>query len=64
MVKLSYEAVAVAMEPLWLKLIDPSDTISIDNHCLYLRSFIESCGWDVDNYIAHMISYPNKYRYD
>lgn len=60
MKRLPYAMVAIEMEKLWSVQIDPSDIDSVNNHCDLLRGFVESCGWDVDDYIRRMMDFPSE----
>jgi len=52
-----YELVAIEMEKLWNIQIDPLDEAAMEKHCDLLRSFVESCGWSVDDYIRRMMNF-------
>lgn len=59
MKRVSYELVALEMEKLWSVQIDPTDIAAMDKHCELLRGFVESCGWNVDDYIRRMMDFPS-----
>jgi hypothetical protein len=52
--KVPFEILFLEVEKLYQKQFDPSDTISIEEHCDFIRIFIESCGWTSDEYIRRM----------
>lgn len=57
--KIPYEVVAVQMEKLWSMEIDPTNENQMNDHCDLLRSFVESCGWNVDDYIRRMMNFSS-----
>lgn len=57
--KIPYETVAVGMEKLWSAQFEFDDEQGMSDHCDLLRSFVESCGWSVDDYIRRMMDYPS-----
>jgi len=44
------------VDSLFQKEFDPTDTKGINEHCDYIRDFIESCGWDVSSFIRAMLN--------
>ena len=51
--KLPYAQLSVQVNKLYdYKLTDEK---AIEEHCEYIRQFIEACGWDVDDYIRAMM---------
>lgn len=57
MKKIAYELVSLQVD----KLYDFSikDANKIDEQCLLIEQFIESCGWNMDDYIRTML-FSNK----
>jgi hypothetical protein len=55
--KIKYDIVALQVELLYQKDFDPHDIAGINNHCDYIRSFIESCGWVIDDFIREMMGF-------
>lgn len=57
MKKIPFEQVSLQVEILWKKEFLPNDIIGINEHCDFIRSFIESCGWSIDDYIRVMFGF-------
>jgi len=56
MTRISYEQLYMQVDSLFQKEFDPTDTKGINEHCDYIRDFIESCGWDVSSFIRAMLN--------
>ncbi len=54
MKKISYEIVALQVENMFNQTIFLTDTNQIDKIFKSIRIFIESCGWNYDQYVDHM----------
>lgn len=57
MKKISYEFLTLELEKLWSKEFSSEDTIGINEHCDFIISFVESCGWTTEEYISRMMGY-------
>lgn len=55
MKRVPYETVALEVEKLYDFSI--TDDKGIDERCLFIRQFIESCGWDIEDYIRVMMGF-------
>lgn len=53
--KISYDVLAVEIEKLYppIYVLSPNETI--DDHLKYIETFIESCGWKVEDYMQEYI---------
>jgi hypothetical protein len=56
MQRIKYDQLYIQVDSLFQKEFDPNDTKGINEHCDYIRTFIESCGWDVDSFIRAMLN--------
>ena len=53
--KIPYEVLALEVDKLYQKEFGPSDHTSIEEHLKFIETFIESCGWEVEEYMAEYI---------
>ena len=51
MSKIAYEIVALEVEKLYSKTFNDSQEKEIAEHCEFIANFIESCGWDADDFL-------------
>lgn len=58
--KVPFNQLYMEVEKLYNKEFQPSEIQSINEHCDFIRSFIESCGWDVESYIRSMFGFDQK----
>ena len=49
--KIAYEILALEVDKLYSEKISSNDVKAIDDHLAYIETFIESCGWEVDEYM-------------
>jgi hypothetical protein len=49
--KVSYEVVAITVDKLYQKEFPVTALESIEEHCLFIRSYIEACGWEIEDFI-------------
>ena len=54
--KIAYEQVAIEVEKLYQKQFDDKDIKAIEEHCLFIQSFVESTGWEVDSFMARWLN--------
>lgn len=55
--KVAYELVAIEVDKLYGKTFAPdAPHKEIEEHCEYIAKYIESCGWDTDDYMSEYIS--------
>jgi hypothetical protein len=59
MSKLPFEYVESHVDKLYEKQFDEDDLKSIDNHCDFIREFINSCGWTEEEYIRSMMGFES-----
>jgi hypothetical protein len=52
--KTSFHILEPQVNKLYEKEFDSNDIESINNHCESIAQFIESCGWNVEDYIRAM----------
>lgn len=57
--KVPYALVAVQMEKLWGVPIDHKDEAAMEKHCDLLRGYVESCGWNISDYIRYMFGFDS-----
>lgn len=50
--KLSYAQLSMQVDKLYEYVL--TDERAIEEHCEFIRQFIEACGWSVDDYINAM----------
>lgn len=50
MKKIPFHIVDVEVSKLYDKKFDHSDTKGIEDHCEFIASFIESCGYTIEEY--------------
>lgn len=55
--KLSYEYVSKEVDKFYQKEFDLNDTQTIDEHCQFIVTFINACGWTEDEYIRAMFGF-------
>lgn len=53
--KVPYEVLALEVDKLYQKEFIHGDHASIDEHLKFIETFIESCGWEVEEYMAEYI---------
>lgn len=54
--KIQYELVALEVEKLYGKIFPPdAPNKEVEDHCEYIAKYIESCGWDTDDYMSEYI---------
>lgn len=51
MLKVPYEVLAITVDKLYQKEFANTAIDSIEEHCLFIRAYIEACGWDVSDFI-------------
>jgi hypothetical protein len=57
MKRIPYDQVALEVEKLYdFSIIDEK---KIDERCLLIQNFIESCGWDIDSYTRVMMGFDS-----
>ena len=49
--KIPYEVMALEVERLYAREFPPNSDRAIEEHCEYIATFIESCGWTVEEYL-------------
>jgi hypothetical protein len=54
MVKIPYFQLSVEVDKLYNYSL--TDDKVIEEHCEFIRQFIESCGWEVEDYISTMMN--------
>lgn len=52
--KIPYAIVSLEVDKLYQKDFDPSDNDAIIEHCEFIRTFVESCGWTIEDYLKRM----------
>ena len=57
MQRIKYDQLYMQVDSLFQKEFDPNDTKGINEHCDYIRTFIESCGWVIDDFIREMMGF-------
>ncbi len=57
MKRIAYEAVALQVDKLYDFSI--TDEKKIDERCILIQTFIESCGWDLDDYTRVMMGFDD-----
>ncbi len=57
--KVPFNQLYIEVEKLYAKPFESTNISGINEHCDFIRSFIESCGWDVDSYIRAMFGFNN-----
>jgi hypothetical protein len=55
MIKVAYEIVAAEVDKLYQKEFPPGAHHAIEDHCEFIATFIESCGWKLEEYMAEYI---------
>lgn len=56
MTKIVYEQVAIEVDKLYGKTFPPgTPNKEVEDHCEYIAKYIESCGWDTDEYMSEYI---------
>ena len=58
--KLSYEYVSREVDKLYEKEFDEKDIEGINNHCDFIRAFINACGWDEVDFIRVMMGFQEE----
>jgi len=58
MVRVSYHILAENIEKLFQKEISEDDPQAIEDHCIYIDNFIESCGWSTEEYFERWMQEP------
>jgi hypothetical protein len=56
--RLPFSYVNDQVDKLYEKKIDPKDTAAIDEHCAFIASYINSCGWTEEQFIRGMFGLP------
>lgn len=57
MKRVAYETVALQVEKLYdFSIVDDK---KIDERCLLIQEFIESCGWSIEDYIRVMMGFDS-----
>lgn len=51
--KIPFDQLYCEVDKLFAKKIE--DQASIDAHCLLIREFVISCGWDAEEFIKEMV---------
>lgn len=59
--KLPYDYVSREVDKLYEKNFDEKDLVSIDEHCAFIATFINACGWTEDEF--HNFKYEVDQRY-
>jgi len=54
MTKIPFEIVALEVEKLYQKQFNVDQEVEIEQHCEFISSFIESCGYDTDDFIRRL----------
>lgn len=49
--RIPYEVLALQVDRLYNKDFPEDSTQSIEEHCEFIQTFIQSCGWDLDDFI-------------
>lgn len=57
MKRVPYESVAIEIEKLYDFSI--TDEKQIEERCLFIQNFIESCGWTIEDYTRVMMGFDN-----
>lgn len=55
--KLPYDYVSREVDLLYDKKFDDNDLNGINNHCDFIRAFINACGWEEDQFIQVMMGF-------
>ena len=55
MIKLSYEQVLLEVEKLYQVKFNDDEVEAINKHCNFISTYIEACGWDVDEFMEQYI---------
>lgn len=50
-VKVPYEVMALEVEKLYQKEFPDTALTQIEEHCEFIATFIESCGWTTEEYL-------------
>lgn len=53
--KIPFPILNLEVAKLYEKEFVPSDLKGIDNHCQFIRDFINACGWDETDFIMKMM---------
>jgi len=51
MSRVSYEILSMNVDKLYQKKFPPNSDDAVAEHCEYIATFIESCGWTTDQYM-------------
>lgn len=54
--KVSYEILTAEVDKLYQKQIPIGNNQAIEQHCEFIASFIESCGWTVEEYFEEFFN--------
>lgn len=55
MIKISYEILAAQVDLLYATQFQDTQIKEIEEHCEYIATFIEACGWSIDEYMYEYI---------
>jgi len=53
--KTPYKLLALQLDELYSFLIDPKDNRAIEEHCEMIARFVESSGWELDEFIRESL---------
>jgi len=60
MKRLPFAYVSKQLDSLYEKKFDLNDEAAINKHCEFIQAFIDSCGWETDDYIRVMMGFETE----
>ena len=59
MIRIPFEILDIEVDKLYLQPLDETDEEAINERILYIKNFINACGWTEDSYLRKLMGFDN-----